>query len=142
MLDKNVFVERILPSSIMRTLDDDEFAPYLAPFRDAGEGRRPTLSWPRQIPIVGAEGPHAHLAAPVIAHARKWAEWLGSEATRGIPKLYIHAQPGFFSETLCWPTCREWPNQTRVDVKGLHFCQEDSPDAIGTAIADFISESS
>ena len=110
--------------------------------RCPGEGRRATLSWPRQIPIVGAEGPHAHLAAPVIAHTRRYAEWLeGSEASRGIPKLYVHAKPGFFSEALCWPTCREWPNQTRVDVKGLHFVQEDSPEEIGTAIADFISNS-
>ena len=80
----------------LRDLTEEEHAEYRRPFAEAGEARRPTLTWPRQIPIVGAEGPHAHLAAPVIAHARNWAEWLGSEATRGIPKLYIHAQPGFF----------------------------------------------
>ena len=139
VLEKNTFVRKILPASIQRTLSDGEFAPYLAPFAEAGEARRPTLSWPRQIPIVGASGPWAHLAAPVIENVRRYSAWLGSEECT-VPKLYIHANPGFFADTLCWPTCQHWANQTRVDVAGLHFCQEDSPVEIGEAIAAFVRE--
>ena len=51
MLQKNVFVERILPASIMRTLEPHEMEAYRAPFAAGGEARRPTLTWPRNIPI-------------------------------------------------------------------------------------------
>lgn len=136
VLQKNMFVERILPASIMRTLEPHEMEAYRAPFAAAGEARRPTLTWPRNIPIVGAEGAHAHEAAEVIARVRAYAAWLAE--SDGLPKLYLHAQPGFFAETLCWPTCKDWPDQRRVDVKGLHFCQEDSPDEIGRSVADFV----
>lgn len=126
-LEKNVFVERILPSSIMRELTAEELAEYRRPFAVAGEDRRPTLTWPRQIPFDGVP---AHVASVIS----RYCDWLaGSE----LPKLYLHAEPGFMS-TVFADTCRSWPNQTEVVVKGIHFVQEDSPDAIGTALASWL----
>src|SRR5256886_17439927 len=40
-------------SAILRRLSEDEMAAYRAPFANAGEDRRPTLAWLRQIPIEG-----------------------------------------------------------------------------------------
>ena len=53
VLEKNLFVEMILPASVMRTLTDEEMEAYRAPYTEAGESRRPTLTWPREIPIDG-----------------------------------------------------------------------------------------
>lgn len=126
-LEKNVFVERILPSSVVRELTADEMAEYRRPFADPGEDRRPTLTWPRQIPFDGAP-------ADVASIVRTYSDWLAGSP---LPKLYLHAVPGFMS-TVFANACRSWPNQTEVVVKGIHFVQEDSPDAIGTALADWL----
>ena len=128
ILAKNMFVERILPGSIMRKLSEEEMAEYRRPFAAAGEDRRPTLTWPRQIPIEGAP---ADVAAVVEGYGR----WLASSP---IPKLFINADPGSILVGRQREFCRTWPNQTEVMVKGLHFVQEDSPDEIGHAIAQFV----
>jgi haloalkane dehalogenase len=128
VLEKNVFVERVLPGSILRKLTDAEMAEYRRPFAEPGEDRRPTLSWPRQIPI---EGEPADVAAVVEDYAR----WL---AASDIPKLFINADPGSILVGRQREACRRWPNQTEVTVKGLHFIQEDSPDEIGRAVAEFV----
>jgi haloalkane dehalogenase len=128
ILAKNMFVERILPGSIMRKLTDAEMAEYRRPFTNAGEDRRPTLTWPRQIPI---EGDPADVAAVVEDYGR----WLASSP---VPKLFINAEPGSILVGRQREVCRAWPNQTEVTVKGLHFVQEDSPDEIGRAVADFV----
>ena len=128
ILAKNMFVERILPGSILRKLSDDEMAEYRRPFARPGEDRRPTLSWPRQIPVEGAP-------ADVVAVVDDYSRWL---AGSGVPKLFINADPGSILVGRQRELCRRWPNQTEVTVKGLHFIQEDSPDEIGRAVADFV----
>ncbi len=128
VLQKNVFVERILPGSILRKLTDEEMAVYRAPFSAPGEARRPTLSWPRQIPIEGEP-------ANVVAVVEDYGRWL---AQSKVPKLFINAEPGAILTGPQRDFCRTWPNQTEVTVAGAHFIQEDSPDEIGTAIRDFV----
>lgn len=128
VLDKNVFVERVLPSSIIRRLADEEMAEYRRPFAQPGEDRRPTLSWPRQIPIEGEP-------AEVVAIVERYARWL---AQSPVPKLFINADPGSILVGAQREFCRSWPNQTEVTVAGRHFLQEDSPDAIGAAVATFV----
>lgn len=127
-LEKNVFVERILPSSILRELSEGEMAEYRRPFAEPGERRRPTLSWPRQIPFDGE---------PAAVHdvMADYAQWLASDET--LPKLFINADPGIVLIGEQREFCRRWPNQQEITVPGLHFIQEDSPGAIGTAVADF-----
>jgi haloalkane dehalogenase len=128
VLDKNVFVERVLPGSILRTLDDAEMAEYRRPFVEPGEGRRPTLTWPRQIPIEGEP-------ADVVAVVEDYARWLSAS---DVPKLFVNAEPGSILVGRQREVCRQWPNQAEVTVTGLHFIQEDSPDEIGQAVADFV----
>ena len=124
VLERNMFVEAVLPSSIMRDLTEDEMAAYRAPF-DTPDNRQPTLNWPRQIPI---EGEPPHMVELVAAYGAFMA---GSE----IPKLFVNADPGSILVGRQREYCRSWPNQAEVTVKGLHFLQEDSPREIGQAIA-------
>jgi haloalkane dehalogenase len=128
ILDKNMFVERILPSSVLRELTEDVMAVYRAPFTESGEGRRPTLTWPRQIPIEGDP-------ADVVKIVEDYGAWL---STCDIPKLFISAKPGSILTGCQRDFCRSWPNQTEVTVAGAHFIQEDSPHEIGAAIADWM----
>lgn len=128
VLEKNVFVERILPASILRKLSAAEMAEYVRPFAKPGEDRRPTLTWPRQIPIAGEP-------ADVVALVAAYSEWL---ATSDIPKLFINADPGSILTGAMRDLCRAWPNQTEVTVKGSHFIQEDSPDEIAAALQAFL----
>jgi haloalkane dehalogenase len=125
ILERNLFVEAVLPGSIQRTLTGEEMAAYRAPYLEPGESRRPTLTWPRQIPIAGEPAETVEIAAA-------YAEWL---ATSDVPKLLIRADPGAILVGAQLARCRRWPNQTEVTVPGNHFCQEDSPDEIGAAIA-------
>jgi haloalkane dehalogenase len=126
-LTKNVFVERVLPGSILRKLTDEEMAVYRRPFAQPGEGRRPTLTWPRQIPLDGEP-------AEVVAVVRSYADWL---AKSPVPKLFINAEPGAILIGAQREFCRGWPNQREVTVKGNHFLQEDSPDEIAAAISSW-----
>jgi len=128
VLNKNMFVERILPGSILRKLADEEMAEYRRPFVNPGEDRRPTLSWPRQIPVEGTP-------TDVVAVVDDYSRWL---AASSMPKLFINAEPGSILVGRQRDVCRSWPNQTEVVVKGLHFIQEDSPDDIGRTVAEFI----
>ena len=128
VLANNVFVERVLPGSILRQLGDDEMAEYRRPFATPGEGRRPTLTWPRQIPIDG----EPEDVAAIIAD---YADWLKSSA---LPKLFVNAEPGAILTGAQREFCRTWPNQTEVTVKGSHFVQEDSATAIGEALAAWL----
>ncbi len=127
VLEQNVFVERILPASIMRDLSDKEMSEYRRPFVQPGEDRRPTLTWPREIPIEGEP-------ADVHDAVAQYGEWM---ANSEVPKLFINAEPGSILIGRAREICRTWPNQTEVTVPGFHFIQEDSPDEIGTAIADW-----
>jgi haloalkane dehalogenase len=128
VLERNLFVERVLPGSILRTLTDDEMAEYRRPFAEPGEGRRPTLTWPRQIPIDGEPEDVCEIVAD-------YAAWLSS---CDVPKLFVNAEPGAILTGAQREFCRAWPNQTEVTVPGIHFIQEDSGQAIGAAIAAWI----
>ncbi len=127
VLQKNVFVERVLPASIMRTLSEEEFAVYRRPYLEPGESRRPTLTWPRQIPLDGEP-------ADVVEVVQRYAHWL---STSNLPKLFINAEPGIILTGAQREFCRTWPNQREVTVRGVHFIQEDSPDEVGHALADW-----
>jgi haloalkane dehalogenase len=125
ILDKNMFVERVLPASILRRLEPEEMAEYHRPFANSREHRWPTLTWPREIPIDGEPRSVVELVAA-------YAEWM---AGNDIPKLFVNAEPGAILVGAQREFCRQWRNQTKVTVKGSHFIQEDSGREIGDAIA-------
>ena len=128
ILQKNFFIERLLPASVLRGLTPEEMEVYRRPFREPGESRRPMLTWPRQIPLDGEP-------ADVVAIVADYAKWL---STSSIPKLFVNADPGMILVDKQREFCRTWPNQQEVTVKGLHFIQEDSPAEIGQAVANFL----
>jgi haloalkane dehalogenase len=128
ILEHNFFVEAIVPRSILRGLTDEEMAHYRRPFAEPGEGRRPTLTWPRQIPV---EGEPAYVTEIVSSYA----QWLVNST---VPKLFVNGEPGAALTGVLREFCRSWPVQTEITVRGLHFLQEDSPDEIGQAIVDWM----
>ncbi len=128
ILTKNLFVEAILPASIMRTLSDEEMDEYRRPFTEPGESRRPTLTWPRQIPLSGEP-------ADVVEIVQSYADWL---STSDVRKLFVNAEPGTILTGDQREFARSWPNQTEVTVPGIHFIQEDSADEIGQAISAWL----
>jgi haloalkane dehalogenase len=129
VLQENFFIEKILPGAILRTLSTEEMTEYRRPFAEPGEGRRPTLTFPREIPI---EGEPADVSEIVSAYGA----WL---AKSNVPKLFIKAEPGaLLAVGANLATARSWPSQTEVVVKGVHFVQEDSPNEIGQAIAQWL----
>jgi haloalkane dehalogenase len=130
VLERNAFVERILPSSILRELSDEEMAEYRRPFERAGEDRRPTLTWPRQLPIDGEP-------AEVVQIVDSYAKWMSQTQ---VPKLFINADPGSILVGSQREFCRTWPNQTEVTVPGTHFIQEDSPGRIGAALSRWLND--
>jgi haloalkane dehalogenase len=129
ILEQNVFVERILPASILRKLTGEEMDEYRRPFLAEGEDRLPTLVWPRQIPIGGEP-------ADVVEICGAYAGWLAE--TPGLPKLFIDADPGTILTGSQREFCRGWPDQEEVTVPGVHFIQEDSGEQIGQAIAGWL----
>ncbi len=130
VMDKNLFVEAILPASVLRGLSDTEHNEYRRPFLNRDD-RRPTLTWPREIPIEGQP-------ADVTEIVRSYADWL---PTSDVAKLFINADPGSILTGQQREFCRTWANQTEVTVSGSHFIQEDSPHEIGEAIARWLNES-
>lgn len=128
ILERNLFVEAVLPASVQRHLTNEEMAEYRRPFAQPGEDRRPTLTWPREIPLEGAP-------ADVLEIVESYGAWLaGSE----VPKLFVNADPGAILTGRQREFCRSWPNQTEVTVAGIHFIQEDSGPEIGAAIASWL----
>jgi len=128
ILEKNVFVERVLPGSVLRKLSEEEMAAYRAPFAVAGEDRRPTLTWPRQIPIEGMPG-------DVVRVVEDYGRWLSATER---PKLFINAEPGAMLVGRSREICRSWSNQREITVEGLHYVQEASPAEIGGALRSFL----
>lgn len=129
ILERNVFIERILPGSVLRPLAEAEMGAYRRPYREPGESRRPMLAWPREIPFGGEP-------ADVVAVVDGYARWL---AASPVPKLFVDADPGAILVGAQREFCRGWPNQEDVRVRGSHFLQEDSPAEIGRAIAAFLA---
>ncbi|MDP7381205.1 MAG: haloalkane dehalogenase [Alphaproteobacteria bacterium] len=129
VLRKNVFVEKVLPGSVLRGLTEAEMTVYRRPFLTPGEDRRPTLSWPRQIPLAGEP-------REVVDIVQEYADWM---ATNDLPKLFVNAEPGAILVGAQREFCRGWKNQTEVTVRGSHFIQEDSPTEIGEALHAWLS---
>lgn len=129
VLRKNVFVEKVLPGSVLRGLTEAEMTVYRRPFLTPGEDRRPTLSWPRQIPLAGEP-------REVVDIVQEYADWM---ATNDLPKLFVNAEPGAILVGAQREFCRGWKNQTEVTVRGSHFIQEDSPAEIGEALHAWLS---
>ena len=128
VLEKNVFVERVLPASILRKLSDEEMAAYIKPFANPGEDRRPTLTWPRQIPLENEP-------KEVCDIVERYSQAMASS---DMPKLFINAEPGMILSGVGRDFARTWKNQTEVTVKGLHFIQEDSPNEIASALKEWL----
>lgn len=128
ILKRNMFIEGVLPSSILRKLTEEEMAHYRAPFAIEAD-RQTMLNWPRQIPIAGEP-------AHIVALVQQYADWLSQCS---VPKLFINADPGSILVGAQREFCRAWPNQKEVTVPGLHFIQEDSGQAIGRAVAKWFS---
>jgi haloalkane dehalogenase len=129
ILKRNMFIEGVLPASILRKLSDEEMTAYRAPFVRE-EDRQPMLNWPRQIPIAGEP-------ASMVALVQQYADWL---RTSPIPKLFINADPGSILVGRQRDFCRTWANQSEITVRGLHFIQEDSAAAIGEAVATWLAK--
>jgi haloalkane dehalogenase len=132
VLEQNFFVEQLMPKSILRALEPEEMEEYRRPFAEPGEGRRPTLSWPRQLPIGGEPREICELV-------ERYARFL---ETSLVPKLFVNAEPGRLLTGPLRERCRRWPNQREVTVPGLHYVQEDSPREIATALLDWAKDSS
>lgn len=130
VLEQNLFIEGVLPGGMERKLSDEEMDHYRQPFVDPGESRRPTLSWPRNIPIDGEP-------ADVVSVINDYSSWL---AESDVPKLFINAEPGMIIPGRPLDVIRSWPNLTETTVRGVHFVQEDSPDEVGAAVAQFVRE--
>jgi haloalkane dehalogenase len=128
VLERNFFVEGVLPSAVLRDLSTEEMDEYRRPFVEPGESRRPTLTWPREIPIEGEP-------ADVVEIVRDYGQWL---AASDVPKLFVNAEPGAILTGPQRDFCRTWPQQTEVTVAGNHFIQEDSPNEIGRAISEWL----
>ena len=129
VLQNNYFIEKILPNAVLRKLSDEEMAEYRRPFAEPGEGRRPTLTWPRQIPIDGEPSDVAKIATAS-------SDWL---STSRVPKLFLRAEPGaILANESDLAFIRRLRALTEVRIAGRHYVQEDSPDEIGTAIADWM----
>jgi len=129
VLEKNMFVERILPGSVMRNLTEEEMETYRRPYAEPGESRRPTLTWPREIPLGGQP-------EDVAAIVGDYSEWL---SVSEVAKLFINVDPGLILVGAQRDFCRGWENQEEVTVRGSHFVQEDSPQEIGEAIRAFVT---
>ena len=128
-LEKNIFVERVLPGSILADLPEEDMNEYRRPFQEPGESRRPTLTWPRQIPLDGQP-------EDVVKIVGDYADWMSSN---DLPKLFVNAEPGALLTGPQRDFCRQWSNQTEVTVAGSHFIHEDSPEEIANALVDWVS---
>jgi haloalkane dehalogenase len=129
VLRDNVFVEQILPLGVSRTLGAEEMNEYRRPFLEPGESRRPTLSWPRQLPIEGSP-------REVVEVVERYARFM---ETTALPKLFVNAEPGVILVGALREACRRWPNQREVTVSGLHYVQEDSSADIAAALEEWSS---
>lgn len=128
ILIENLFLKKMFPKMVVRSLTDDEMAAYQQPFIEPGEGRRPMLSWPRQIVLDG----EPEDVAEVIY---SYADWM---STSDVPKLFVNADPGMILVEERRKFCRSWKNQSEITVVGKHILQEDSPYEIGAAIAKWV----
>lgn len=130
VLEQNLFVEKVLPSMVMRTMSDDELAEYRRPYLEPGENRRAMRAWPQELPINGEP-------ADNVAAIQAYADWLSES---DVPKLFINGDPGMSLVDAQREFCRSWPNQHEITVSGHHNLPEDSPVEIGMAVAQFVKD--
>jgi haloalkane dehalogenase len=129
VLQENFMVEKILFGNIRRPISDVVKAEYRRPFLNPGEDRRPTLSWPRQIPIAGEP-------ADVVEAVKDYSRWL---ATSPVPKLYFHAIPGALDHSPNQVAfCRTFSNQEEMQVEGVHYLPEEAPEVVAPGVAAFV----
>ena len=131
IIEKNIFVERVLPGSVLRGLTEEEMNVYRKPFLKK-EDRRPTLDWPNQIPIEGSP-------KEVVKIVHDYAQFF---LNNNVPKFFINADPGAILIGKQREFCRSWPNQSEITVPGSHFIQEDSPNLIGEGILKWLNTKS
>lgn len=129
VLEDNFFVEKILPAMVKRSLPQEVWNEYRRPYRTPGEDRRPTLTWPREIPIEGDP-------ADVLAVCERNNTWLKQSS---LPKLLIHTNPPTVLMAHILDEVRTFPNQEEVTISGLHYVHEDHPHEIGEAIAEWLA---
>ncbi|WP_108649227.1 haloalkane dehalogenase [Dongshaea marina] len=128
ILNKNLFVEELIQKGVIRALSKEEMDEYRRPFLNSGEDRRPSLTWPREIPVAGKPSGTNEIMS-------SYSRWL---TTTQFPKLFINAEPGALISTKeARDYVRSWPNVTEVTVEGIHYVQEDSPDEIGVALQEW-----
>lgn len=130
VLKENFFVERILPGSVLRKLTDAEMDAYRAPFASE-KSRIPTWVFPNEIPIDGQ---------PPDVHADIWE--IGDKVARAsIPTLLLTFEPGAIMGPVEIAWCMDtFPNLTVEHMgEGIHFVQEDQPEAIGKTISNWLS---
>ena len=130
VLDQNFFVDQMLPNSVMREMTEAEMQEYRRPFAEGGETRRPTLTWPRELPVDGAP-------EDVTKIVSDYGTWLSQS---DVPKLFLDAEPGAVLSGPYRKFCRSWPNQTETKIRGIHYVQEDSPKEISEAVSQFVSD--
>ncbi|MFN8492460.1 MAG: haloalkane dehalogenase [Caldilineaceae bacterium] len=127
VLQENRFIEFNLPNTVLRPLTEEEIAHYRQPFAEPGEGRRPMLTWARQLPIDGEP-------ADVTAIVTSYGDWLAQST---VPKLFVHCEPGTLSPNEL-AFCRSWPTQREITVRARHYPQEDAPAEVGLALANWL----
>jgi haloalkane dehalogenase len=127
VIEKNIFLEKVLPGSVLRGLTEEEMNVYRRPFINKAD-RRPTLDFPNQIPIEG----HPKDVTEIV---KNYAEFFSNHK---VPKLFINAEPGAILVGRQRDFCRTWPNQNEITVPGSHFIQEDSPGLIGEGILNWL----
>jgi len=129
LINQNMFVEQVLPSAVLRELSEEEMNAYRAPY-PTPEERLPVFMWPNQVPIAG-EPPE------VNEMGGAYATWLTQTE---LPMLNLYATPGILMpEAVAQMLQAAYQNLEILNVgEGLHFIQEDQPDAIGEAIAEWL----
>jgi len=131
VLEDNMFVENML-RGLQYYLSDEEIAEYRRPFLQPGESRRPTLEWPRELPLGGTPKRNDDLM-------KEYSAWLAQD-TR-IPKLFMRGEPGaILAAEPMLRFVQGFKNQTEVTIYGTHHLQDTSPDAMGRAIAEWIQK--
>jgi haloalkane dehalogenase len=128
IFERNVFIENVLPGSILRKLSAEEMDAYRAPFRDP-KSRTPMWRWPNEIPLEGEP-------KDVVEIVAGYGRWLASSE---VPKLLLAFEPGAILGPELVEYCRA--NFRNLEVRrlgaGSHFVQEDAPEAIGDAIREW-----
>ncbi len=130
VLNDNMFVEQLLIGGLEYYLSEADKAEYRRPYLEPGESRRPTLEWPRELPLGGQP-------EDTEALVQSYTAWLANDAR--VPKLFVRAVPGaILANPALLKFVRGLKNQREVTVFGSHYVQEISPHAIGRALAEWI----